>query len=177
MTSGLNPQSWHSPSNAHAYRLYVVKELAPEGSRCFQRRPRFCHVFFDRVKRLVFALFAALAAFTVCLSTFPGGSVNQRACQCKGILARQASTLSKKFMTAALRSLRPADVCPAPGTELLTLSVVAQQIRNAPSGHVSQDVECGAEVRRAPPLGGRRLPRCPGVDPSIVWSRYAVFVA
>ena len=28
MTSGLNHRSWHSPSNAHAYRLYVVKELA-----------------------------------------------------------------------------------------------------------------------------------------------------
>ncbi len=34
---------WHSPSNAHAYRLYVVKELRLSAPlTCHQRSPRLC---------------------------------------------------------------------------------------------------------------------------------------
>jgi hypothetical protein len=43
---------WHSPSNAHAYRLYVVKERRLS-ARCWfqQRRPQFWSESLIPVKR------------------------------------------------------------------------------------------------------------------------------
>jgi len=51
--------SWHAPSNAHAYRLLIVKEHRSAFAFCVavsdQRRPRFSYFFQSPVKHLVFA--------------------------------------------------------------------------------------------------------------------------
>ena len=50
---------WHSPSNAHAYRLLIFKEqsfslVTFSAAELIQRRPRFWHVFLKLVKNLIF---------------------------------------------------------------------------------------------------------------------------
>ncbi len=171
MTSGLNLRSWHSPSNAHAYRLYVVKELAPRGSRCYQRRPRFCHVFRNRVKRLVFSLSCCLYRLRARHLDLPlGPSSSEPASVVALRLLRQV--LNRKSFGQPLQLCQPVSQSDAD-----TRQVVQVRYTAPPSALRLGRTEASPGFRRSPQLGGRRQTGSPGVDPSIVWCLCAGFFA
>jgi hypothetical protein len=58
---------WHSPSNAHAYRLYVFKELRRCGAADFRSAKRWDYAMFCKTlsSTLLVSFFAALRFATV----------------------------------------------------------------------------------------------------------------